>query len=582
MAKKKKEHVPGKMGSWKSFWYLLRHGKIAWWYVLLGEIVALGSSSIALQVTNYTGEVLAGDFSMPTLYGFVGLMVIYAICTGASNIVMMLAQTKSVRNLRTELWNKLVRLPASHPLAQKSDELLTTITADATTSMTYVLLCILSVPMCVYFIFMAAVQAAQMSTRFLIPIFCLVPLYVVYGIVLGKVNQKTNMRVQASIGVLTGFLSERLRNLDLIKAYNNQQTEEKLGMEAAGKLYKANCTITIINNISTFFVLAFTTVSTIMAVLFGSSMIKSGDLHPSEWASFFVLLPMVNNMIRGAVTMWVNAKGALGFTARIASVLEAPEENMSGDPVETVGDICLNNVSFSYGEKKAVDDVTITIPYGKKTAIVGLSGSGKTTLLNLIERFYIPQSGSITVAGKDIQTMALADYRSKIAYVQQDAGMFSGTVRDAVLYGTKRQVSDEEIFAALAKANVIADVHALPDGLDSKVALWGESFSGGQRQKLIVARELLRDAPVILLDEPTSSLDVNAVKSVYDAILKEFDGKTLVTVTHELSLIAGADQIIVMEGGKVVASGGHADLMKNCPLYCDLVTKQAYEEVYQA
>lgn len=182
------------------------------------------------------------------------------------------------------------------------------------------------------------------------------------------------MRVQTSIGVLTGFLSERLRNLDLIKAYNNQKTEEGVGTEAAGKLYKANCTLTIVNNISTLFVLGFSTVSTIMAVLFGSSMIKSGDLHPAEWATFFALLPMVNNMLRSTVTMWVNAKGALGFTARIAAVLEAPEEDMTGDSVETVGDICLNNVSFSYGEKKAVDGVSFAIPYGKKTAIVGPSG----------------------------------------------------------------------------------------------------------------------------------------------------------------------------------------------------------------
>lgn len=580
--KNKEEHIPGKMGSWKSFLYLITHGKIAWMFVIVGEIVALASGSVALQFSNKMSDVISGDFSMETLYGFIWMMALYAIFTGVSNIVMMIAQAKSVKNIRTQLWKKLIRMPYSHPLAQKSEQMLSTISADAASSMSHIIMCIIGIPSALYFIFLAAMQASSMSNRFLIPIFCLIPLYIVYAIVLGKFNSSTNIKVQTSIGVLTGFLSERLRNLDLIKAYNNQKQEEISGTEAAEKLYKENCKIKVINAITTFYVLAFDTISVIMAVLFGSSMIKSGTLRPVEWANFFVLLPMINNMMRSATGMWVNAKGALGYTARIAMVLEAPEENMNGEPVDKLGDIVLNNVSFTYGSKMAVDNVSFTIPFGKKTAIVGPSGSGKTTLLNLLERFYIPQNGSITVDGRDVNSLSLSDYRSNIAYVQQDAGMFSGTVRESVLYGIKRDVSDDEIIRSLACVGILDYVNAHDGGLDAKIAMWGTSLSGGQKQKLVIARELLKNSPILLLDEPTSSLDLSTQKSVYDAIKRAFSDKTLITVTHDLNLISEADQIVVMNNGKVIDSGKHDDLMERCALYRDLVNEKAYEEVYQA
>lgn len=569
-------------GSWSSFFYLLRYGKIAWGFVVIGYIVSMAAGSVALQFSNRMGDLVAGDFSMETLYSFIWMTAIYAIFTGASNIVMMFAQTKSVKNLRTVLWNKLMRLPASHPMAGKASEMLSTITVDATSSMTYILMCLVGIPAALYFVYLAAYQAASMSTRFLIPIFCLVPVYVVYAIVMGKFNQNTNLKVQTSIGSLTGFLSERLRNLDLVKAYNNQLIEEAAGTEAAHKLFIQNCKLTTINTCITLYVLLFDTVCTVMAVLFGSSMIKAGTLRPQEWATFFVLLPMVNSMLRSASGMWVNVKGALGFTARICAVLEAPEEDTEGDPVETLGDIEVQDINFSYGDKQVLQHVSFTIPYGKKTAIVGLAGSGKSTLLNLIERFYEPDEGIITLAGKDIAELDLNEYRSKIAYVQQDAGMFSGTVREALLYGVREEKTDTEIWAALETVMLKADVEALENQLDGKVALWGASLSGGQKQKLIIAREMLKGSPILLLDEPTSSLDLGAQQTVFEAIIRGFADRTVVTVTHDLYLIGDADQIIVIDGGTVVDVGTHAELMGRCQRYTSLIQAKAFEEVYEA
>ena len=565
-------------GSFRAFLYLLRHGKLAWWLILAGELVSLGAGSVALQFTNRMSDLVAGDFSMPTLYRFIWMTILYAVFTGLSNVMMTVAQTKSVQRLRTALWDKMMHMKLSSKAAKKASEMVSAINADATLSMQYIIMSLIGIPAAVYFVIMAAVQAAQMSTRFLIPIFCLVPVYLLYAAFVGRWNQRTNHIVRVRIGGLTGFLSERLRNLDLLKAYGAEEEEKRRGDETAEKLYRENVRLRLINTITTVYILAFDAVCVVMAILFGSAMIRKGTLRPAEWANFFLLLPMVNNMLRSASGMWVNVKGGIGFTARIAELLKTAEEEGGSLKAPEHGTLQAEHLSFSYGEKEVLHEVSFAVPEGKMTAIIGRSGSGKTTLLNLLEGFYQPKSGRILYGGTDISAFSLESYRSRIAYVQQDSGMFSGTIREALLYGIDRQVTDEEIMQALKKVRVYEDVNSFPGGLQAKVAIWGGSLSGGQKQKLVIARELLRDSEIILLDEPTASLDLEARKVVFAAVREAFKGKTLVAVTHELQTIRDADNIIMVDQGGVLAEGSHEELMQRCSAYRELVLECAYEE----
>lgn len=573
-----KKEPEGSAGSFRSFLYLLRHGKLAWWLIILGEAVSLGAGSVALQFTNRMSDLVAGDFSMPTLYRFIWMTALYAVFTGLSNVMMTVAQTKSVQRLRTVLWDRMMHMKLSSKAAKKASEMVSAINADATLSMQYIIMSLIGIPAAVYFVVMAAVQAAQMSTRFLIPIFCLVPVYILYALFVGRWNQRTNHTVRVRIGGLTGFLSERLRSLDLLKAYGAEEEEKRRGAETAEKLYKENVRLRVINTVTTVYILLFDSVSVVMAILFGSSMIRTGTLRPTEWANFFLLLPMVNNMLRSASGMWVNVCGGVGFTSRIAELLKTPEEAGGTKEAPDCGTLLAEHVSFSYDGKEVLHDISLSIPEGKTTAIVGRSGSGKTTILNLLEGFYQPDSGRILYAGTDISEYSLSSYRRRIAYVQQDSGMFSGTIREALLYGIDRQVSDEEIIAALEKVQVYEDIAAFPGGLDARVAIWGGSLSGGQKQKLVIAREILRGTGTILLDEPTASLDISARKAVFFAVREAFRGKTLVTVTHELQMIRDADVIIMVDQGRVLAQGSHEELMEHCSAYRELVLECAYEE----
>ncbi len=573
-----KKEREGSAGSFRSFLYLLRHGKLAWWLIILGEAVSLGAGSVALQFTNRMSDLVAGDFSMPTLYRFIWMTALYAVFTGLSNVMMTVAMTKSVQRLRTVLWDRMMHMKLSSKAAKKASEMVSAINADATLSMQYIIMSLIGIPAAVYFVVMAAVQAAQMSTRFLIPIFCLVPVYILYALFVGRWNQRTNHTVRVRIGGLTGFLSERLRSLDLLKAYGAEEEEKRRGAETAEKLYKENVRLRVINTVTTVYILLFDSVSVVMAILFGSSMIRTGTLRPTEWANFFLLLPMVNNMLRSASGMWVNVCGGVGFTSRIAELLKTPEEAGGTKEAPDCGTLLAEHVSFSYDGKEVLYDISLSIPEGKTTAIVGRSGSGKTTILNLLEGFYQPDSGRILYAGTDISEYSLSSYRRRIAYVQQDSGMFSGTIREALLYGIDRQVSDEEIIAALEKVQVYEDIAAFPGGLDARVAIWGGSLSGGQKQKLVIAREILRGTGTILLDEPTASLDISARKAVFFAVREAFRGKTLVTVTHELQMIRDADVIIMVDQGRVLAQGSHEELMEHCSAYRELVLECAYEE----
>ena len=226
-------------------------------------------------------------------------------------------------------------------------------------------------------------------------------------------------------------------------------------------------------------------------------------------------------------------------------------------------------MTFTYPEtdSPALRDVSFTIPRGGAAAIVGLCGSGKTTAISLLERFYRPDSGTVSLGETDISRLSLADFRRHFAYVQQGAGCFGGTLREALTYGIDRSVSDEEILAA-AERTGFGEYLALCGGcLDTEVSSGGASMSGGQAQRLALTRELLRGGDIILMDEPTSALDVRISARIQETMDQVFAGKTRILITHDLRYARRYDRILVLENGVLVGDGSHAELLRSCPTY---------------
>ncbi len=324
-------------------------------------------------------------------------------------------------------------------------------------------------------------------------------------------------------------------------------------------------------------------VGIVAAVLWGCALLRQGEIDLEAWLAFFLFVPMINTVLRQLSMMWGNIKELQGRAARMSAIMDAPQEELNETAISeiTMGDIIFRNVVFGYDEeKKVLSDIDLIIPQGKATAIVGVSGSGKTTMLKLLEQLYTPDAGTITVGETALDQMNLKAWRSRVSYVTQDAMLFSGTVRESLTYGVDRTVTDGELEQVTKLAGIYDFIMEQPDGFETQIAIWGDAMSGGQRQRLVIARELLKDADILLLDEPTSALDAETAAEVSNTILSRFAGKTIVTVSHELSFIAGSDQIIVLNQGRVEDRGSHAHLMDSCPLYRNLVEQQSYQEVF--
>ncbi|UJH70368.1 ABC transporter ATP-binding protein [Ornithinimicrobium sp. INDO-MA30-4] len=218
-------------------------------------------------------------------------------------------------------------------------------------------------------------------------------------------------------------------------------------------------------------------------------------------------------------------------------------------------------------------DVTFTVPTGATTAIVGLSGAGKSTLLALVERFYEPSVGSISVEGSQIRSILRSDLRAKIGYVEQDAPVLAGTIRDNLLLGAP-DVDADRCREVLASVNLLARIEQHPDGLDAVVGDDGVGLSGGERQRMAIARALIGDAPLLLLDEPTASLDGRNERAMHDAIRSAAVGRTVLIVAHRLATVANSEQIIVLDAGRVAATGTHTELLTSSDLYRELAQHQ--------
>jgi ATP-binding cassette subfamily B protein AbcA/BmrA len=238
--------------------------------------------------------------------------------------------------------------------------------------------------------------------------------------------------------------------------------------------------------------------------------------------------------------------------------------------------IAFDSVAFDYheGKKGALQDITFDIKKGEKVALVGRSGSGKTTIISLLLRLFDPTAGSISVDRVELKALELSDWHDMLAYVPQDGDLLDISIRDNILFGAKRQVTEHEIEAVLEKAGIKEFIHNLPNGVDTLVGERGVKLSGGQKQRVCIARALIKDAPILLLDEATSSLDSETETVVNKAIWEMLGDKTGVVIAHRLSTIIDADKIIVMDHGQIVGIGTHKELLKSTPYYKTLVDAQ--------
>jgi ATP-binding cassette subfamily B protein len=293
-------------------------------------------------------------------------------------------------------------------------------------------------------------------------------------------------------------------------------------------------------------------------------------------------------MVAGAVgsltEIWSEVQRAAGATERLVELLTQADSvrdpaRPAPAPSLATSELRLEDVTFRYPtrpESSALDGVSLTVRPGETVALVGPSGSGKTTIIQLLQRFWDPQEGRITVGGVDLREMARSDLRAQIALVPQDPVIFADTARANIRFG-RPQATDAEVEAAARAAAAHDFLVRLPEGYDTYVGERGVMLSGGQKQRIAIARAILRDAPLLLLDEATSALDAESERLVQDAVERLAEGRTTLIVAHRLATVKRADRIVVLDGGRVVAEGSHDQLVAQGGLYARLARLQFTE-----
>ena len=578
MQNKDRENKTKKQSIWKSYLKLMFRAKLPYFYILLCIIFQLIYSKLQFLFPGYSQKILSGDISKPIIYGAMAVIVGKTILDGIIRVISKMTNFKIDKSFRTLVWDKLLHSPISLFDKEKPNELVSRTASDTANISVMFSYIIPSTIGMLYFTY-TTIQELFIYNWMLGAIqLVYIPIYLVLTIWYGSWQYKTNKKVQEKLSMLTQFLSELLSNMHLIKAFTNEKKEEKRGKDIVEGFYRASLIRSIIDWAETPVSGIMALIQSVIVIVSGIYLISRNIITIDIWIAYFLYVDILYGVLNTFVYMYLDVKRSQGSTSRIAELLDGEEEEYNGlKALEKIDeDLVFEDVSFGYGEKKVLSNISFKIPYGKTTAIVGESGGGKTTALSLIQRFYSPDSGSIKLGNTLIKDFNLKEWRNSFSYVSQDSPLLSGTIKENIMYGVKREVSEDELIKVAKSANLLEVINTLSNGFETQVGEGGCKLSGGQRQRIAIARALLRDSEILLLDEPTANLDNQAEKAIQEAMDNLSKDRTTIVIAHDLATIKDANQIILINSGEVKGIGTHEELLKTNEIYKLLVNSYTH------
>jgi len=410
----------------------------------------------------------------------------------------------------------------------------------------------------------------------------ILPIAILPSVRIGRSMRKVSGKNQIQVGRLTTLLDEAFQGIRHVKAYVMEGYESKRADTAIEEVFQLNQKQARVSNIIHPVMEALGGFAIAAVILYGGNEVISGERDAGSLFTFIFALLLAYEPLKRLSKLNAMLQNGLAAAQRIFVLLDlAPEivDAPDAKPLRIeVGEVRFSGVHFSYDRAKAaLHGVSLEAPGGKTIALVGPSGAGKTTILNLIPRFYDPERGSVTIDGQDLRRVTLGSLRGAIALVSQEILLFDDTIRANIAYG--RPGADD---AAIEQAARMAGAHdfivAFPDGYDTQVGPRGSNLSGGQRQRIAIARAMLKDAPILLLDEATSALDSESERHVQKALGQLMSGRTTFVIAHRLSTVVDADLIYVMDDGRIVERGSHAELLARGGHYAKLYALQFAEQ----
>lgn len=396
--------------------------------------------------------------------------------------------------------------------------------------------------------------------------FVIVPLILVIAIYFNKKMTVAFRELFGRVSEFNHLIEDKIGGIRLVQAFAREEDEIKAFKEINTRFRETKLKaykIMALNNSISYMLMRFVTVFILIA---GAYFVLNDKISYGDFAAFILISNILFKpleKINAVIELYPN--GIAGFKHFTETMNEVSDIQEKENPIvlkDTTGEIKYENVSFSYEDKKILNDLSFEVSSGETVALVGPSGAGKTTITNLLPRFYDITSGSIKIDGVDIKEYSLKSLRENIGIVQQDVFLFSGTLRENVAYG-KPNATDEEIYDALYKAQLKDLVDSYEDGLDTVVGERGVKLSGGQKQRISIARMFLKNPPILILDEATSALDTETEREIQSALNRLAVGRTTLVIAHRLATIKNADRILVVTPNGIEESGSHEELLEN-------------------
>ena len=530
-------------------------------------IDSFGSDSVAI-LDQYFGAAL-------------GLAALLAVGTGLRYALVTRLGERVVADIRKAVFDRIIGMSPVFFERIMTGEVLSRITTDTTLILSVIGSSISVALRNVLILFGGIVFMLFTSAKLTGLVLLIVPAVIIPILTLGRKLRAQSRENQDWIAASSGSASEALLSVQTVQAFTHERQTRKEFSDVTEKSYDV-ARRRITTRAAMTVIVIFLVFAGVVGVLWiGARDVRGGDMSAGALVQFVFYAVMVAGSVAALSEIWGELQRAAGATERLVELLRA--EDAVQDPADPAplpdavqGEIRFEKVGFNYPSRPdipALKDVDLVIHPGETVALVGPSGAGKTTIIQMIQRFYDPQSGRVCLDGVDLRDMRRDGFRRVMALVPQDPVIFAASARDNIRFGWP-EASDAEVESAARAANAHEFISALPEGYDTYVGERGVMLSGGQKQRIAIARAILRDAPVLLLDEATSALDAESERAVQLAVDELAQNRTTVIVAHRLATVKKADRIVVMEGGRIVATGTHDALVAEGGLYARLAKLQ--------
>ena len=520
-------------------------------------------------------------------YFLLGIVIAGLLGVGSAMRFYLISRLgeRVVADIRRAVYDHIMGLSLSFFEKTRTGEVLSRLTTDTTLVQTVVGSSVSIALRTLATTLGALIMMAVVNLKLTLMVLAIGPLILGPLILFGRRIQRLSRRAQDELAGASARASESLSAIETVQAFTQESAERASFGGAIESTFQAALARIRVRAVMTalLFSLVLTTVT--LVLWFGAVQVKAGALTGGEMLQFMLYAFMAVSGVGMLTETWSELLRAAGATERLTELLVAPSDIAAPAspavlPAPLKGELAFSGVRFSYPTRPDEDvlrDVSFTVAPGETVALVGPSGAGKSTIFQLIQRFYDPQGGGVTLDGVDVRSLDPQVLRTNLSAVQQNAPLFSGSAFENIAYGRPPHLGAADRHAVAAAAReAIADgfIDALPDGYDTDLGERGVTLSGGQRQRIAIARAILRDAPVLLLDEATSALDAESERAVQEAFTRLAKGRTTLVIAHRLATILQADRILVMDQGQIVEEGTHERLVAQGGLYARLARLQ--------